>query len=74
MSNEQRMDCEVLMKKVWRYLRKTLLLMLLLEVTSDNKKKQFLNLVDQSLIDEEKEKSLRSECRVSAEQVDGAFV
>src|SRR2546427_7453406 len=62
LTSEERIRCQDVLKRIWRYLRKTLVFYILNDLTSDGKKRQFLKQVDLALVDEEKSQAIIRLC------------
>jgi hypothetical protein len=61
------------LKKIWRYLRKSLLFWLAEGIASDSKKKQLLKDIDSSLIDDVKRQNLKERIETAKLMVKGAL-
>lgn len=59
LTSEERIRCQDVLKRIWRYVRKTLIFYILNDVTSDGKKRQFLKQLDLALVDEEKSQIIK---------------
>jgi len=71
---QERSKCDEMLTRLWRYLRKTILFMMLHEITSDGKKKQFLKQLDFALVDQEKAQAVADQCRQVLSLAEGAFL
>ena len=65
LTSEDRIRCQDGVRKMWRYLRKTILFFILNDITSDGKKRNFLKQLDVALIDDTKSQVVRQLCQTT---------
>jgi hypothetical protein len=73
LSDKEAAEVQGVLKKIWRYLRKSLLFWLAEGIASDSKKKQLLKDIDSSLIDDVKRQNLKERIETAKLMMKGAL-
>jgi hypothetical protein len=73
LSDNEAIRVQEAMKKIWRYLRKSLLFWLAEAIASDTKKKQLLKDIDSSFIDDTKRENLKARIEKAKQIMKGAL-
>jgi len=73
LSDKDALEVQGVTKKIWKYLRKSLLFWLAEGIASENKKKQLLKDIDSSLIDDVKREALKSRIEAAKLMMKGAL-